>query len=168
MDTSFKSDKSGHKTSSRSKKLPEGDFLAAMEQEIFKLAESNAAEIIQESSSEVTKEPAVEQPSSSPDKPENKFSSQTSYTDAAKMKESIEDSKYPEAYPTREYSVSNFTQQNSFASPELQDYTESQDLGKKTFLTQVKGAEDKGENFPWSLHDILFPGGKVAKLVRTN
>lgn len=136
-----------------------------MEEEVLKLAES---EIYKESLSEVTKEQAVEQPSSSPDKSENRFSSHSTYTDAAKMTESIEDSKYPEAYPTREYSVSNFTQHNSFASPELQDYAESQDLGKKTFLTQVKGGEDKGETLPWSLHDILFPGGKVAKLVRTN
>lgn len=168
MDTSFKSDKRGPKNSSRSKKLPEGDSLADKEQELFKLAEGNPAEIYKDSSSEVTRKQAEEQTPSSPDKSENRFSSHSTYTDAAKMTGSIEDSKYPEAYPTREYSVSNFTQQNSFASPELQDYTESQDLGKKTFLTQVKGTEDKGENLPWSLHDILFPGGKVAKLVRTN
>lgn len=167
MDTSFKSDKRGHKTSSRSIKLPEGDFLAGMEQEVSKLAESSAAEIYEDLSSEVTKEQAADQPSSSPENSKNRFSSHSTYTDPAKMTDSIEDSKYPEAYPAREYSVSNFTQQNSFASPELQDYAESQDLGKKTFLTQVKGSEDKSDNLPWSLHDILFPGGKVAKLVRT-
>ena len=112
MDTSFKSDKRGNSSSSRSNKLPGGDSLAAKAEEVSKLAES---EIYKESFSEVTKEQAEEQPSSSPDKAENRFSSHSTYTDPAKMTESIEDSKYPEAYPTREYSVTNFTHHNSFA-----------------------------------------------------
>ena len=157
MDTSFKSDKSDVNSSAGSKKLSEADYLNYIEQEVFQQPELEqiiAAEIY-EQSTPVTDMRNIQ--SSSPHSQISSFSYQNSYSNAGNPTESIEDSK--------DQYTRDLTSQVSYRSPDPQEDTESQDLGKKTFLTQVKAGEDKAENLPWSLHDILFPGGKVAKLV---